>query len=81
MASPLSSGHLVPDDAACHSRCDRAPFRREQSPAAAIIIGQFHKYDVARRLDRLADMELQHEHHSAAERLSREAEMLREVPA
>src|SRR4051794_18257408 len=31
MASPLSSGHLVPDDASRHSRSDRAPFRREQS--------------------------------------------------
>src|SRR5690349_18123993 len=31
MASPLSSGHLVPDDAFRHSRSDRVPFRREQS--------------------------------------------------
>jgi hypothetical protein len=51
---------------------------RPRKAAAAIITQIFHR-DHAAYLDRLADSELAVGHHSAAERLSHEAQRLREV--
>ncbi len=57
----------------------RKPSRRCRKSAASVSAVVDHCAILARRLDLLADCELQHGHHGVAERLSRHAAELRVV--
>lgn len=53
-----------------------SPKKRRKSSATATVD---HRVTLAMRLDMLADCELQHGHHLAAEHLARRAQALREA--
>lgn len=55
--------------------------KRRRKPAQAVTLAVDHRAILARHLDILADCELQHGHHLAAERLALRAQALRETGA